>query len=269
MRRNLLAICLLPVSVFALDEKPLLSAQSFEGGLRLTSVGTYYVVDDNGDFQDAAVPTLPTSTSMEATFKYGMSENSDLEVVLPWVYRDKDWALLEGRKKESYAGCDRLSLAAKIGILKYPAGLIGGIDVPVGHTKIVGFDPDWGFFGGVWGGYRKGIWWVDGVATWGVTPENASGFKPGDRQSVVANGGFQLEGGVAPQLGFTYQRTGQTQQDGKSIGLEVSAFRVEPGVVLELDEDWRLDVKVPTVLAGRNSFVNTGLSVHVIGNFEP
>ncbi|MBK9579875.1 MAG: hypothetical protein IPK50_16885 [Fibrobacterota bacterium] len=231
--------------------------------------GTYYVADDNGDFQAARVPTLPTSTGMEATFKYGMSESSDLEVVLPWVYRDKDWSLLEGREKESYAGFDRLSLSAKIGILKFPCGLIAGFDFPVGHAKVVGFDPDWGFFGGIWGGYRKGAYWADGVATWGVTPENAKGFKPGDRQAVGVNAGWQLEGGVAPQLGFSYDRTGSMQQDGKSKGSDHASLQALPGAVLELDEDWRLDVKVPTVLAGRNSFVSTGLSVHVIGNFEP
>ncbi|MBK8803946.1 MAG: hypothetical protein IPN71_18215 [Fibrobacteres bacterium] len=269
MRRNLVAIALLPLSVFAVDEKPLLSAQSYEGGMRLHMQGTYLVADNNGDFQDAEVPTLPTSTSMEATIKYGMSENSDLEVSMPWIFRDKDWALLEGREKESYAGFDRVTLAAKIGIMKYPFGLIAGFDFPLGHAKVVGFDPDWGFFGGVWGGYRKANAWVDGFATWGVTPENAQGFKPGDRQVAVVNGGIQLEGGVAPQLGFSYSRKGLTQQDGKSKGSDWASLQVLPGAILELDEDWRLDLKVPTVLAGRNSFVSTGLSVHVIGNFEP
>lgn len=269
MRWNLLAICLLPISVFAVDEKPLLAAQSYEGGVRLRMQGAYYVADVNGDFQDAEVPTLPTSTGLEAVFKYGMSESSDLEVVLPWVYRDKDWAMLEGRDKESYAGFDRATLAAKIGILKYPFGLLAGFDLQLGHAKVVGFDPDWGFFGGFWGGYRKGNWWVDGYGIWDLTPENAKGFKPGEKQTILANGGLQLEGGVAPQFGFSWTRTTQTQQDGKKIGFEHAALEVLPGAILELDEDWRLDVKVPTVVAGRSSFVTTGLSVQLIGNFEP
>lgn len=269
MRRFSNVLLLLPFSAFALDEKPLLSEQSMEGGLVTGFAGTFMVLDDAGQFQDATVPSLPTSWTFAGTFKYGMSESSDLEIVFPWIYRDKDWAELQGRERSGLMGFDRLSLSSKISLFKRPFGLLVGFDVPMGHAKIVGFDPEWGFKGGLWGGYRRGAAWVDGLGIWGVTPENQNKFKPGDRQTILANAGYQFEGGVAPQFGVTWSREGKTSVNGKETGVSAWSLQLEPGAVLELDEDWRLDVKVPTVVAGANRFATTGLQIHLIGNFEP
>jgi hypothetical protein len=41
-----------------------------------------------------------------------------------------------------------------------------------------------------------------------------------------------------------------------------------PGCILQLDEDWNLEVKVPVVFAGRNTYGTAGLSLGIVGSFE-
>ena len=229
---------------------------------------TYQMLDDSWNFSSATSPNPPVVYSTEAVFKYGMNERSDLEVSLPWAFRDKDYATLEGRTA-SYGGFDRIHLAAKIGLVKSGAGLVAGFYFPLGHTKIVGFNPEWGFTLGAFGGYRKGLWWADGLTTWSTTPSNSSGFQPGDATQLLARGGVQLDEGVAPNFAIAYNLVGKSSQDGKDIGKSVQKITATPGCLLQLDEEWTLDVRLPVVVSGANTHATAGLSLGIVGYFEP
>lgn len=270
MRTQVIFRSLLLVSLpaLALDEKPLLEQGGMEFGLRFGFDATYEMLDESWNFQDATSPSPPVAYATEASFKYGMNEKSDLEVTLPWAYRDKDYARLENRTA-SYGGFDRIQLAAKIGLAKTGAGLVAGFYFPLGHQKIVGFNPEWGFTLGAFGGYKKGNWWTDGLTTWSTTPENSSGFQPGDRTQLLARGGVQLDQGVAPTLAIGYDLVGSSTQKGKETGVSVHRITATPGCLLQLDEDWNLDVRLPVVVAGANTHASAGLSVGIVGYFEP
>ncbi|MEK7394147.1 MAG: hypothetical protein AAB214_16435, partial [Fibrobacterota bacterium] len=184
----------------------------------------------------------------------------------PWVYRDKDYATLEGRA-DGYGGFDRAHLAAKIRLTKsVESGLTFGFSFPLGHEKVVGFNPEWGFTLGTYGGYRKGIWSADALATWSTTPKSSSGFQPGDVTLLTARTGVQLDEGVAPNFGLSYSYVDKSVL-GKSTGIPltgmvaVSKIVATPGCVLLLDEEWSLDVRVPVVVAGANTHAAAGLSV--------
>lgn len=268
------SIVLSALPAFALDEKPLLAQGGMEFGFRFGGDATYQLLDGSWNTTDAATPGVPLAWSSEATFKYGMSDRSDLEIVLPWVYRDKDYATLEGRA-DGYGGFDRAHLAAKIRLTKsVESGLTFGFSFPLGHEKVVGFNPEWGFTLGTYGGYRKGIWSADALATWSTTPKSSSGFQPGDVTLLTARTGVQLDEGVAPNFGLSYSYVDKSVL-GKSTGIPltgmvaVSKIVATPGCVLLLDEEWSLDVRVPVVVAGANTHAAAGLSVGIVGYFEP
>jgi len=262
------SLLLASLPALALDEKPLVEQGGMEFGLRFGFDATYQMLDESWNFHSATSPSAPVAYASEATFKYGMNEKSDLEVSLPLALRDKDYAKMEGRTA-SYGGFDRIQLAAKIGLAKTGAGLVAGFYFPLGHEKIVGFNPEWGFTLGAFGGYKKGLWWADGLTTWSTTPENSSGFQPGDMTQLLARGGIQLDQGVAPNLALAYNLLGSSTQDGKETGDAVHKITVTPGCLLQLDEDWTLDVRLPVVAAGANVHASAGLSVGIIGYFEP
>ena len=271
MRSTLAASCLVLFSSlpsFALDEKPVLPEGAMEMGLRFGADATYQMLDDSWSMHSATSPGAPVAYSAEAWFKYGMNDKSDLEVVLPWAFRDLDWAKMEGRS-ESYGGLDRLHLAAKIRLMKGGPGVVAGFSFPMGHTKVVGFEPEWGFTLGTFGGYRKAAWWADGLATWSTTPENSSGFKPGDVTNLQARGGVQLDEGVIPDFAISWSMTGKSSTHDVEQGLEVQKIVAIPGCQLQLDEEWTLEVRVPVVFAGTNTHASAGLSLGVVGSFEP
>jgi hypothetical protein len=262
------SILLVSLPAFALDEKPLLEQGGMEFGFRFGFDATYQMLDESWAFSSAQSPSAPVAYASEAVFKYGMNERSVLEVSLPWALRDKDYASLEGRT-ESYGGFDRIQLAAKIELAKTGAGLVAGFYFPLGHQKIVGFNPEWGFTLGAFGGYRKGSWWADGLTTWSTTPQTSSGFKPGDMTHLLARAGVQLDQGVAPTFAMAYQHVGSATQNDKETGLEVHRITATPGCLLQLDEEWTLDVRLPVVVGGANAHASAGLSVGIVGYFEP
>lgn len=262
------SLLLVSLPALALDEKPLLEPGGMEFGLRFGFDATYQMLDNSWNFQNATSPSAPVAYASEAVFKYGMNEKSDLEVTLPWASRDKDYAVLENRTA-SYAGFDRIQLAAKIGLAKTGAGLVAGFYFPLGQEKIVGFNPEWGFTLGAFGGYKKGIWWANGLTTWSTTPKTSSGFQPGDMTQLLSRGGLQLDQGVAPNLALAYSLMGSPTQNGKETGVAVHKITVTPGCLLQLDEDWSLDVRLPVVVAGANVHASAGLSVGILGYFEP
>jgi len=262
------SLLLASLPALALDEKPLIEQGGMEFGLRLGFDGTYQMLDDSWNFHDATSPSAPIAYTSEASFKYGMNDKSDLEVTMPWAFHDKDYASLENRTA-SYGGFDRIQLAAKIGLAKSGAGLVAGFYFPLGHEKIVGFNPEWGFTLGAFGGYKKGIWWADGLTTWSTTPQNSSGFQPGDQTQLLSRGGLQLDQGVAPNLALVYNLLGSPTQNGKTTGSTVQKITAIPGCLLQLDEDWTLDVRLPVVVAGANVHASAGLSVGIVGYFEP
>lgn len=262
------SILLVSLPALALDEKPLLEQGGMEFGFRFGFDATYQMLDESWNFSSAPSPSAPVAYGSEAVFKYGMNEKSALEISMPWAWRDKDYASLENRTA-SYGGFDRVQLAAKIGLAKTGAGLVAGFYFPLGHQKIVGFNPEWGFTLGAFGGYRKGIWWADGLTTWSTTPKTSSGFQPGDMTQLLSRGGVQLDQGVAPTLAMSYNHWGSATQDGKETGESVHKIAVTPGCLLQLDEDWSLDVRLPVVVAGANVHASAGLSVGIVGYFEP
>jgi hypothetical protein len=229
----------------------------------------YQMLDGGWGYYSAPTPWPPGSFGESVQFKYGMNETSDLEVVVPWVLRDGDWAKMQGRSRSYYTGFDRVELSAKMQLGKSGAGVIAGFDFPLGNEKVVGSSPEWGFGFGLWGGIHRANKWVDGLATWSITPQNSSGYRPGDKQVAIVNSGIQFDEGIAPQFGLQWDRTGQAQSNGSDTGLVHQRIQAIPGVILQLDEDWNLDVKVPVVFAGKNTYGTVGLSVAIIGNFEP
>lgn len=262
-------VLLAVLPVFALDEKPVLAQGGMEMGLRLGFDATYQMLDDSWAMSSAQTPGVPVAYSSEAYFKYGMNEKSDLEVVLPWAFRDKDWTRLEGRD-DSYGGFDRLHLAAKIRLLKKgSSGLIAGFSFPLGHEKVVGFTPEWGFTLGTFGGYRKANWWVDGVGTWSTTPKNTDGYQPGDVTLLTARGGLQLDEGIAPDFALSYAMTGRPSTKGVDEGVTVHKITAIPGCQLSFDEEWTLEVRLPVVVGGANTHASAGLSLGIVGYFEP
>ena len=270
--RKLLAILLLSsLPVLALDEKPILQPGVMEGGLYSRFDATYQMLGPRWNYYSAPSPSVPTSWSVTGAFKYGMNESSDLEVTVPWVLRDGDWAYLQGRKHSYYTGFDRVDLAAKIQIAKSGAGPLAGFSFPLGNTKVVGFEPEWGFSFGGWGGIHRSNKWIDGLATWSITPKNSSGFRPGDRQKALFNAGLQLDEGIAPTFGVQWDRQGVNDSSGHRPGKSKEQQRVQaiPGCILQLDEDWNLEVKVPVVFTGRNTYGTAGLSLGIVGSFEP
>jgi len=267
------SVVLSALPAFALDEKPLVAQGGMEFGLRFGGDATYQMLDDSWSMYSAPTPSAPLVWNSEASFKYGMNENSDLEVVLPWAYRTKDYALLEDRTA-GYGGFDRMHLAAKIRLAKTGAGLVAGFSFPLGHEKVVGFNPEWGFTLGAFGGYRKGIWWVDGLSSWSTTPKSSSGFQPGDVTNLLARTGVQLDEGVAPNLAVSYTYTdksvlGKSTSTPKTGMVPVTKILAIPGCILQLDEEWNLDVRVPVVFAGANTHASAGLSLGIVGYFEP
>ena len=264
-----IALFLAVVPVFALDEKPLLSQGSMEASLTGSVDGAFQMLDDSWGFLSAPTPSAPMKWGLEAGFKYGMNDQSDLEITFPWELRDADWAQMQGHEHSYYTGFDRLDLSAKIQVGKWGAGPLAGFSFPIGNTRVVGFEPEWGFTFGVWGGRHAANRWIDGLATWSVTPENSSGFKPGDRQHVVASAGIQLDEGVAPTFALRWDREGKASNSGKNTGVERQVFQAVPGCILLLDEDWTLETKLPVVFAGRNTFATAGLSIALVGSFEP
>lgn len=263
------SLLLAAIPVFALDEKPVLVQGGMEMGLRLGFDATYQMLDDSWAMSSAQTPSAPVAYASEAYFKYGMNEKSDLEVVLPWALRDKDWASQEGYD-DSYGGFDRLHLAAKIRLLKKgTAGLIAGFSFPLGHTKVVGFTPEWGFSLGTFGGYRKANWWIDGLGTWSTTPKNSDGFQPGDVTLLTARGGMQLDEGIAPDFGLSYVATGRPSTNGEDNGPAVHKITAIPGCQLMFDEEWTLEVRLPVVVSGANTHATAGLSLGIVGYFEP
>ncbi len=239
-----------------------------EFGFRAGADVTYQMADKNWEETNATSPTAPVAYSTEAYFKYGMNDRSDLEISLPWYFYDKDYALLHDRT-ESFGGFDRAHLAAKIGLGKTGTGLVAGFFVPVGQEKIVGFKPEWGFTLGTFCGYRKGTWYADGLATWSTTPKSSSGFQPGDVTVMMARGGVQLDEGVAPNFALNYSFTGRSNTNDVASGEVVHKILATPGCLLQLDEDWTMDVRVPVVVMGANVHASAGLSVGIIGYFEP
>lgn len=239
-----------------------------EFGLRFGGDATYQVLDESWDFSDATSPSAPVVYSSEAVFKYGMNEKSDLEISLPSSFRDKDYASLEHRTA-AYGGFDRMLLAAKIGLGKTGAGLVAGFFFPLGHERIVGFNPEWGFTLGAFGGYRKRNLWVDGLTTWSTTPANSAGLKPGDVTALLSRGGIQLDEGVAPTMALAYSLVGSSTTNGHENGKSVQKITATPGCLLQLDEEWNLDIRVPVVVAGANTHASAGLSVGIVGYFEP
>ena len=262
--QHLLLLSALPV--LALDEKPLVAPSAMEFGFRFGGDVTYQLADKDWNQSSATTPSAPVEYSSDFVFKYGMNPSSDLEVTLPWVFRDKDYALSEG-KQSSYAGFDRMTLAAKIKLGKTGAGLVAGFAFPLGHEKVVGFNPEWGFTMGAFGGYRKGPLWVDGLTTWSTTPKNSAGFQPGDVTFLSSRAGIQLEEGVAPNLGLSYGYTGRSATKGVASGAAVHKIVATPGCLLQFDEEWTLDVRVPVVVAAANSHASAGLSLGIVGFF--
>jgi len=269
MRKLLLTVFLTSLPVFALDEKPLLAQGDMEAGLYTRVDGTYQMLSPKWGYYSAPTPTAPISLGMDATFKYGMSESSDLEISMPWVFRDADWAK-EGQpsRDDWYTGFDRIALVAKVDVSKTGVGPLFGFDFPLGNEKVVGFDPEWGFTFGGWGGYHKANRWIDGYATWSVTPQTSSGYRPGSQQVAMFNTGVQLDEGVAPTFGMQWNRFGSNSLKGVVETDEQQSFTASPGCILELDEDWNLEVKVPVVFAGRNTYGTAGLSLGIVGSFE-
>ncbi len=268
--RKLLAILILSsLPVLALDEKPILQPGAMEGGLYSHFDATYQMLDGGWSYYSAPSPSAPTSFGMNGAFKYGMNESSDLEVVVPWVLRDADWAYLQGRRHSFYTGFDRIDLSAKIQVAKLGAGPLAGFSFPLGNERVVGFSPEWGFTFGGWGGIHRANRWIDGLATWSITPQNSSGFRPGDRQLALFNAGLQLDEGVAPVFGMQWDRQGVSDSSGHSRGIERQRIQALPGCILQLDEDWNLEVKVPVVFTGRNTYGTFGLSLGLVGSFEP
>lgn len=268
MRKLLATLLLSSIPALAVDEKPLLQPGSMEFGFVSRYDVTYQMLDGGWGYYSAPSPGAPSSWGMNAEFKYGMNESSDLEVTVPWVLRDGDWAKLQGRKRSYYTGFDRVGLTAKIQLGKTGVGVLAGFDFPLGNEKVVGFNPEWGFSGGVWGGLHRNSKWIDGLATWGITPSNSSGYRPGDKQVALFNAGIQLDEGVAPQFGIQWDRVGRAQSNGSDTGLVHQRVQAIPGVILQMDEDWNLDVKVPVVFTGKNTYGTAGISIGVIGSFE-
>jgi hypothetical protein len=259
----------------ALDEKPLLSQGSMETSLTAKADGAFQALDQDWNMYSIPTPSAPMRWGMTAGFKYGMNDQSDLEIVLPWELRDADWSQQQGRSHHYYTGFDRMDLSAKIQVRKLGFGPLAGFSFPLGNTKVIGYEPEWGFTFGGWGGYHKGNRWIDGLATWSITPENSSGLKPGSSQNLLLTAGIQLDEGVAPTFGFQWQRQAAGSLNGSTKGLsqwqseEHQSGTLIPGCVLQLDEDWNLETKVPVVYSGRNAFATVGLSLTLVGNFEP
>ena len=269
MRKLLSILILSSLPVLALDEKPLLQPGAMEAGVYSRYDATYQMLDGSWNYYSAPSPSAPTSFGLTGSFKYGMNESSDLEVVIPWVLRDADWSVLQGRKRSFYTGFDRIDLTAKIQLAKWGAGPLAGFSFPLGNERVVGFSPEWGFTFGGWGGIHRANRWIDGLATWSITPKNSSGFRPGDRQLALFNAGIQLDEGIAPTFGMQWDRQGVNDSSGRSRGVERQRIQALPGCVLQLDEDWNLEVKVPVVFAGRNTYGTFGLSLGIVGSFEP
>lgn len=239
-----LSLLLVAAPVFALDEfQPAdegVIAVDFMNSVDWT-LGDY---DSRGNIQEPL--GNPWVWSPSAQLRLGLPNYTEISVEVPMAVMNKD-AL---GSDEGDWGFYQSSLGFKLGFEEWKVALLGGVEFPLGSTKMVGDDLRWKFKVGANGHWEYKKFLVDGMVLWTKTPADNDGIARGDVWEFVARPQYAVLPEVTPYLGVVADLEMPGDDNGKRDGQISHLVTLEPGLFFDPTEEWSFEFKVPVTVRG-------------------